>query len=120
MAGQREEGTVVRVDHDRGFGFIARTGKKDIHFRQSDAQHAGLGELNEGDRVSFTVEDTPKGPSARNLQRLARGGGPPPQQQARVRPDTSTDFRFGPDYLRGGYFEGDDGDGPLRPEVVDS
>jgi CRISPR type III-A-associated protein Csm2 len=55
--------------------------------------------------------------------RQATGGeGQPPRQPSRIpsRLDTRTTFRFGPDYLRNGYFEEKEGKRYLRPEVLDT
>lgn len=123
MPAEREEGEVISFFPEKRYGFISRGGRDRVFFHQSEVARAGLGTLEEGDRVSFTVERTDKGFSARNLQRAAGGGAPrqrTPAPGAALRVDTSTDFTFGPDYLREGYFERADGQAHLRPEVVDT
>jgi CRISPR type III-A-associated protein Csm2 len=55
--------------------------------------------------------------------RQSRGGGGQSGRRAPSgppRPDTRTDFRFGPDYLAAGYFEQKEGKPYLRSEVLDS
>ena len=52
----------------KGFGFIARDDKeKDVFVHSSAARAANL-QLNEGDALTFDVENGQKGPSAVNLQ----------------------------------------------------
>ena len=55
------EGTIKRL-MDKGFGFI-NTGKaKDLFFHSSNVQDVSFEELREGQRVSFTEGQGPKGP----------------------------------------------------------
>ena len=64
-----QEGTIARVT-DKGFGFINRTGEeKDLFFHSNSLVGVTFDEIKEGDRVTFDVEDTQKGPSAVNVQR---------------------------------------------------
>jgi len=66
-----ETGTVKKVT-DKGFGFIAIEGaEKDIFFHENSLE-GDLAErkLREGDKVSFEIETTPKGPSAINIKLL--------------------------------------------------
>ena len=52
----------------KGYGFIARDDKeKDVFVHLSAAKAANLN-LNEGDALTFEVENGQKGPSAINLQ----------------------------------------------------
>ncbi len=54
---------------EQGYGFIERDDKeKDVFVHSSAAQAANL-ELNEGDALTFEVENGEKGPSAVNLQK---------------------------------------------------
>ena len=60
-------GKVKWFNSTKGYGFIAREDKeKDVLVHNSAAQAAGL-ELNEGDALTFEVENGAKGPSAVNL-----------------------------------------------------
>ena len=61
-------GKVKWFNATKGYGFIAREDKeKDVFVHLSAAKAANL-ELNEGDALTFEVEDGQKGPSAVNLQ----------------------------------------------------
>jgi len=58
------EGTIKKLT-DRGFGFIAPDGEeKEIFFHNNDLVDAEFNNLNEGDKVTFETEDSPKGPKA--------------------------------------------------------
>ncbi len=60
------EGTIKRLT-DRGFGFIDTGGGKDIFFHSSNLEGVGYEELQEGQRVSYTEGQGPKGPRAENV-----------------------------------------------------
>ena len=61
-------GKVKWFNSNKGYGFIAREDKeKDVFVHSSAARAANL-QLNEGDALTFEVEDGQKGPSAVNLQ----------------------------------------------------
>ena len=61
-------GKVKWFNATKGYGFIARDDKeKDVFVHSSAAKAANL-ELNEGDELTFDVENGQKGPSAVNLQ----------------------------------------------------
>lgn len=63
------KGTIARLT-DRGFGFITpETGEKDIFFHANSLSGISYDELREGDAVTFTVEQGPKGPAAANVAR---------------------------------------------------
>jgi len=62
-------GKVKWFNGTKGYGFIERDDKeKDVFVHSSAANTAGL-ELNEGDTLTFEVENGEKGPSAVNLQK---------------------------------------------------
>ena len=64
------KGKVKWFNPTKGFGFIEREDKqKDVFVHSSAAQAASL-ELNEGDQLTFDVEDGEKGLSAVNLQKV--------------------------------------------------
>jgi cold shock protein len=55
-------GTVKWFNETKGFGFITpEDGSKDVFVHATAVEQAGLRMLNEGDRVTFTLEDDRKG-----------------------------------------------------------
>ncbi len=63
------EGTVKWFSEQKGFGFIQQDGGgKDLFVHFSAIQGDGFKTLKEGEKVRFEVEDTPKGPNAKNVQ----------------------------------------------------
>ena len=72
VAADGADGTVSWYDTDKGFGFVTpESGGEDV-FVHVRALAGGLTELTEGDRVTFDVAVSEKGPQARNVQ-LVRG-----------------------------------------------
>ena len=64
-------GTVKWFNSKKGFGFIEREDKeKDAFVHASAVKAAGMRYLNEGEKLEFTLEDGPKGPSAVNLKKI--------------------------------------------------
>jgi CspA family cold shock protein len=61
------EGTIKRLT-DKGFGFITTETGKDIFFHQSALVGVSMHELKEGQRVSFTAGEGPKGPRAEDVR----------------------------------------------------
>jgi len=63
-------GTVKWFDAAKGFGFISpEDGSKDVFVHHSAINSGGgYASLTEGQRVSFRVEQGPKGPSATNVE----------------------------------------------------
>jgi len=63
------EGTIKKL-MDKGFGFI-NTGKpKDLFFHSKNVEGATFEQLHEGQRVSFTEGQGPKGPQAENVKAI--------------------------------------------------
>lgn len=62
-------GTVKWFDAGKGFGFISpEDGSKDVFVHHSSIKSdGGYASLNEGQRVSFNVEQGPKGPAAKDV-----------------------------------------------------
>lgn len=59
----------IKKKTDKGFGFISREGEsKDLFFHSNDLNGISFDQLQEGDTVSFEIEQGPKGPSAKNVQ----------------------------------------------------
>ena len=66
------KGKVKWFNGTKGYGFIEREDReKDVFVHSSAVRDAGLRFLNEGDEVTFDVEDGDKGPSAVNLQKTS-------------------------------------------------
>ena len=64
-------GTVKWYNARKGFGFVEQEGGgKDVFVHASAVKAAGMRYLNEGDKLEFTLEDGPKGPSAVNLKKI--------------------------------------------------
>jgi CspA family cold shock protein len=60
------DGTIKRIT-DRGFGFIATAEGMEYFFHQSACGSTPFDSLREGQAVSFTVGQGPKGPRAENV-----------------------------------------------------
>lgn len=66
-----QEGTIARLSTDRGYGFISYEGaEKDLFFHSSELKNVQFNELREGDKVTFEVAESPKGPNAVNVNRV--------------------------------------------------
>ena len=64
------KGKVKWFNPTKGYGFIEREDKeKDVFVHSSAATEANM-KLNEGDALTFEVENGEKGPSAINLQKV--------------------------------------------------
>lgn len=61
------EGTIKRLT-DKGFGFINTGGSKDLFFHSSSVQGGGFNSLREGQTVTYTEGQGPKGPCAENVR----------------------------------------------------
>ncbi len=60
-------GTVKWFNEKKGFGFIESEDGTDVFVHFSGINTTGFKTLNDGDKVTFTVEDGQKGPSAVNV-----------------------------------------------------
>ena len=63
------KGKIKWFNPTKGYGFIERDDKEKDVFVHSSAARAANMDLNEGDKLTFEVEDGEKGPSAVNLQK---------------------------------------------------
>ncbi|MEW4564604.1 cold shock domain-containing protein [Bremerella sp. JC770] len=61
------EGIIKRLT-DKGFGFIDTGQNKDLFFHLSNLDGVRFEELQEGQRVSYTEGQGPKGPRAENVK----------------------------------------------------
>lgn len=68
-----QNGTVVKKN-EKGFGFIkvdgAQDGSKDLFFHMNELQGITFEELQEGDKVSFEIGESPKGPNALQVSKI--------------------------------------------------
>jgi CspA family cold shock protein len=64
---ERITGTVKWFNGSKGYGFISREDGDDVFVHYSAIQADGFRNLEEGQRVEFEVEDSPKGPQATNV-----------------------------------------------------
>ena len=66
------KGKVKWFNGKKGYGFIEREDKeKDVFVHASAVREAALRFLNEGDEITFEVEDGEKGPDAVKLQKTS-------------------------------------------------
>ena len=64
------KGKVKWFNGSKGYGFIERDDKeKDVFVHSSAVRSSGMDGLNEGDTLSFEVEEGQRGSSAVNLQK---------------------------------------------------
>ena len=60
------EGTIKRFT-DKGFGFIDIGGDKDMFFHATNVEGVRFDELHEGQKVTYSEGEGPKGPRAENV-----------------------------------------------------
>ncbi|HBY94108.1 MAG: cold-shock protein [Ardenticatenaceae bacterium] len=67
----RLTGTVKWFNGEKGFGFITPdNGQKDVFVHFSAIQSEGFRNLDEGQRVEFSIEPSSKGPRAANVTKI--------------------------------------------------
>ncbi len=62
-----EKGTVKWFNAEKGFGFIERENGDDVFVHFSAIQSEGFKSLDEGQAVTFDVEEGQRGPQAANV-----------------------------------------------------
>ena len=63
-------GTVKWFNDKKGFGFIENDDGGDVFVHHTSIQGSGFKSLSEGDRVTFEVEQSDKGPNAINVVKV--------------------------------------------------
>lgn len=64
-------GIIARLT-DKGFGFIKVEGReKDLFFHSNELVGVSFDSLREGDKVTFEIADSPKGPNAVKVSKVA-------------------------------------------------
>ena len=64
-----EKGTVKWFNAEKGFGFIEREAGEDVFVHFSAIQSEGFKSLDEGQSVTFGIEEGQRGPQATNVQK---------------------------------------------------
>jgi CspA family cold shock protein len=64
------EGVVKWFSDKKGFGFIEQEDGQDLFVHHSGINMSGFKTLSEGDRVSFEVEESDRGPKAKNVTKI--------------------------------------------------
>jgi cold shock protein len=68
-ATKMEQGKVKWFNAEKGFGFIEREGGDDVFVHFSAIQAEGFKSLDEGQDVTFEVEQGQRGPQATNVRK---------------------------------------------------
>ena len=65
-----EKGTVKWFNNSKGYGFISREDGDDVFVHYNAIQTDGFKTLEEGDKVEFEIEESPKGLQATNVTKV--------------------------------------------------
>ena len=67
------KGKISKIVRDRHFGFIelddSDPGAKDVFFHSSGC--SDFGSLREGDHLEFEIEESERGPNAKNIKKIS-------------------------------------------------
>ncbi len=63
-------GTVKWFNEKKGFGFITNEDGQDLFVHFSSIDMPGFKSLTQGDNVSFEVEESDRGPQAKNVKKI--------------------------------------------------
>ena len=63
---------VVRIDQERGFGFLETADNREIYFQKNSVLDGGFGRLAIGTHVAFAEEQGDKGPQASTVRLLGK------------------------------------------------
>jgi CspA family cold shock protein len=66
---EMEQGKVKWFNSEKGFGFIEREGGEDVFVHFSAIQGEGYKSLDEGQEVTFEIENGQRGPQAVNVRK---------------------------------------------------
>lgn len=65
-----EQGKVKWFNSEKGFGFIEREGGEDVFVHFSAIEGEGYKSLDEGQEVTFDIENGQRGPQATNVRKV--------------------------------------------------
>ena len=63
-------GTVKWFNNKKGYGFINEEEGRDIFVHFSSITMEGYKSLNEGEQVTFEIEESDRGPEAKNVRKI--------------------------------------------------
>jgi CspA family cold shock protein len=63
-------GRIKKIIPDRGFGFVRADDGNEVFFHRTELTAVDFDALQEGEQVTFDIVESPKGPRARNLQKV--------------------------------------------------
>lgn len=64
------KGNVLWFDDERGIGFVETADGKEIFLHHSSIDMEGFRSLSQGDRITFTIEETSRGLEAKNVKKV--------------------------------------------------
>ncbi len=64
------QGIVKWFNDRKGYGFISQEGGNDVFVHFSSIEATGYKTLSEGDTVDFEIEESDRGPEAKNVKKI--------------------------------------------------